>query len=87
MAVPATGTNARTNATLGSPPASAIAAAAATTANADNINNDEDNNGVNLDARHRHFCNLRCILNASADRLADAEANTAVAHVECTQML
>ena len=89
MAVPATTTNATTNATPGSPPASAIAAvataAAAATDNDDN--NNKKDNGVELGALCRHVHDLHRMLNASADCLADTEANTAVARVECAWTL
>ncbi len=75
MAVPAMTTNGTTNATPGSPPASAVAVAAAATAtNDDNDNNDED--GVNLDALRRRIRDLCRMLDASANRLAHAKGSS-----------
>ena len=91
MAVPATTMNTTTNATLGSPPASAVATAAAAAANDDdnddNNNDDNDDDGVNLDALCCRVRNLCRMLDASADSLADAEANAAIAHVKCAWTL
>ena len=93
MAVPATMKNATTNATPGSPPASAIAVAAAAAAAADNDdgnngdNEDNNNDSVNLDTLCRRVRDLRPMLDASADRLADTEANAAVTPVECARTL
>ena len=89
MAVLATMTNATRNATPGSPPASAVVAAAgaAAAAAANDNNNNKDDYGVNLDALRRRIHNLRRMLNASADRLADAVANAAVARVKCARTL
>ncbi len=75
MAVPAMTTNGTTNATLGSPPASAVAVvAAAAAANDDNDNNDED--GVDLDALRRRIRDLRRMLDTSANRLAHAKGSS-----------
>ena len=79
MAVPATTTNATTNATPGSPLTSAAAAATAAAANDDNNNED---NGVDLDMLRHRVCNLHRMLDASADRLADGKANAAVRRIE-----
>ncbi len=94
MAVSATTMNTTTNATPGNPPASAVAAAAAAAAAANNNddndnddNNDNDNDGIDLDALCRRVRNLRCMLDASANRLANAEADAAVACVECARTL
>ena len=83
MAVPATTTNATINTTPGSPPASAVSAPTAAAANDD----DKEDNSVNLDMLRRRVRNLFPMLNVSADRLADAEANAAVARVECARTL
>ena len=66
MAVPATTTNATTNATPGSPPDSTAAAP------------NNDNDGVDLDALRCCICDLHRMLDASADCLADTKADTAV---------
>ena len=81
MAVLATTTNATTNVTPGSPPASVAAAAAG-----DNDNNNNDN-GSNLDTLCCRIHNLRRMLDASANRLVHAKAEAAVACVECARML
>ena len=94
IAVPATTTNTTTNATQGSPPASAVAFATAVTATAvaaaatnnDNNGNDDNNNGVDLDALRRRVRDLHRMLHASADCLAKAEADAAVARVKCARM-
>ncbi len=88
-------TNATTNATPGFPPDSAVVAAAAATATADNNNNDNDNNdddndndnddGVDLNALCRCVRDLRRMLDASTNCLVDAEADAAVAPVECAR--
>ncbi len=75
MAVLAMTTNAMTNATPGSPPASAVAIAAAAAA-ANDDNEDDDDNGVNLDALRRRIRDLRCMLDASANCLAHAEGSS-----------
>jgi hypothetical protein len=86
MAVPATRTNATTNATPGSPPASAVAAAAADDDDNDNDNDDNDNDiGINLDMLRRRVHDLPRMLDASADCLANAEADAAIARVECAR--
>ena len=84
MAVLATTMNATTNATPGSPLASAVAAAAAANNdNDDNDNDDVEDNNVDLDTLRCRVRNLRRMLDASADCLADAKANAAIARVEC----
>ena len=98
VAVPATTTNAKANAMPGSPPASAVAAATAADDNDNDDNNDDDDNNNddnddddndnnNLDALCRRVCNLRRMLNASTDCLANAKADAAVARVECPRTL
>ena len=78
MAVPAMTTNATTNATPGSPPASAVAVVAAAAAANDNNdeNDDDDDDGVDLDALRRRVHDLRRMLDASANRLAHAEGGS-----------
>ncbi len=80
MAVPAMTTNATTNATPGSPPASTVAVAAVAVAAAaaatNNDNNDNDDDGVDLDALCRRIRDLRRMLDASANRLAHAEGSS-----------
>ena len=76
MAVPAMTTNATTNATQGSPPASAVPAAAAAAAAANDDNDDDDDNGVDLDALRCRVHDLRRMLDASANRLAHAEGSS-----------
>ena len=67
------------NAMPGSPPESAAAAAVAN----DDDNNDEDNGGVDLEALRCRVCDLRRMLDVSADCLADTKADAVVACVEC----
>ena len=75
MAVPAMTTNATTNATPGSPSASAVAVVAAAAATNDD-NDDDDDDGVDLDALRRRIRDLRRMLDASANRLAHAEGSS-----------
>ena len=87
MAVPATTTNVATNATPGTPPASAVAAATADNAAADEDSNDDNDNGVDLDALCHRVRDLRRMLDASANRLADIKADTAIARFKCSWTL
>ena len=84
MAVPATTANETSNSTPGSPPASAVAAAAA--ADNDNDEDDDKDDGVDLDARRR-VRDLRCMLDASVDHLANAKTDAALVRVECARTL
>ena len=90
MAAPATTINVTINETPGSPPVSAVALAAAADAAAaaddeDNNNDNDNNNNVNLNALCRHVPELCRMLNASADCLANAKADAAVALVDGAQ--